>query len=70
MKRTSIEIDEGLLSEVQLVLGTTGIKDTVERAFQEILRAHLRRRLAKRLEGGLGIDRGPALLKETRRWER
>ncbi|MBI4730410.1 MAG: hypothetical protein HY775_13075 [Acidobacteria bacterium] len=58
------------MTQVQRVLGTTGIKDTVDRAFDEVLRADLRRRLARRLAGGKGIDRGEEILAAARRWER
>lgn len=42
-RKTSIEIDVSLLSEVQHVLGTTTIRDTVEEAFLEVLRSKARR---------------------------
>ena len=66
MRRTSIELDEACLAKVQRVLGTTGVKDTIERAFDEVLRADLGRRLARRVRTGDGIDRGEAILRETR----
>lgn len=70
MRRTSLEIDEEQLARAQLVLGTKGIKDTIDRALDEVLRADLRRRLADRLQSGEGIDRGEDVLKESRRWQR
>jgi Arc/MetJ family transcription regulator len=70
MRRTSLEIDEGRLSQAQRVLGTTGVKDTIERALEEVLRADLRRKLADRIRSGKGIDRGDELLEATRRWQR
>ena len=66
MKRTSLEIDEAILARVKLVLGTSGIKETVDRAFSEVLRADLRRSLGKRIASGDGVDRGEALLNESR----
>jgi Arc/MetJ family transcription regulator len=42
-RKTSIEIDVTLLSEVQQVLGTSTIRDTVEEAFLEVLRSKARR---------------------------
>lgn len=66
VRRTSIEIDPEKLVRVQEVLGTKGLKDTVEGAFDEVLRANLRRRLAQRLMSSEGIDRGPDLFEETR----
>lgn len=65
-RRTSIDVDDEKLARVQQVLGTTGLKDTVERAFDEVLRAHLRRRLAERIRTGEGVDRGPEILKAVR----
>jgi Arc/MetJ family transcription regulator len=65
-RRTSIDVDDEKLARVQRVLGTTGLRDTVERAFDEVLRSDLRRRLAERIRTGEGIDRGTALLAKTR----
>jgi len=70
MRRTSLEIDEEQLTRAQHVLGTTGIKDTIDRALEEVLRADLRRRLAERIRSGEGIDRGDEILTAARRWER
>jgi Arc/MetJ family transcription regulator len=70
MRRTSIELDEEQLTRAQRVLGTKGVKDTVERAFDQVLRADLRRRLAERIRSGEGIDRGDEVLDESRRWRR
>ena len=50
--------------------GTTGIKDTIDRALDEVVRADLRRRLAKRIQSGKGIDRGDEVLEASRRWQR
>ena len=66
MRRTSINLDESRLARVQLILGTNGIKETVERAFDEVVRADLRRRLALRVRTGEGVDRGENILSETR----
>ena len=65
-RRTTIEVDDVLLSQVQDVLGTRGLKDTVEKAFQEVVRRHLRKRLADRIVSGAGVDRSPQLLDESR----
>ena len=70
MRRTSLELDEELLSRTQRVLGTTGVKDTVDRAFEEVLQADLRRRLAERVRSGKGIDRGEEILTAVRTWRR
>ncbi len=65
-RRTSIQIDDDRLARVQRVLGTKGLKDTVERAFDEVLRAELRQRLAERVRTGAGMDRGEEVLRVTR----
>ena len=70
MRRTSVEIDEERLARAQLALGTTGVKDTIDRALDEVHRADLRRRLAERVRSGKGIDRGEELLEASRRWQR
>jgi Arc/MetJ family transcription regulator len=68
MRRTSLEIDEERLARAQRVLGTTGIKDTIDRALDEVLRSDLRRRLADRVRTGQGIDRGDEILNASRGW--
>ncbi len=69
MRRTSVELDDQLLEKVQRVLRTSGVKDTIETAFQEVLRADMRRRLAARIRDGRGIDRGDEILRASRRWQ-
>ena len=66
MRRTSIELDEDRLAQVRQVLGTTGIKDTVEGAFDLVLHSDLRRRLARRVREGEGVDRGDVVLEASR----
>jgi Arc/MetJ family transcription regulator len=66
MRRTSIELDDARLLKVQQLLGTSGIKDTVEGAFDEVIRADLRRRLAQRIRTGAGIDRSSKILDASR----
>ena len=70
MKRTSIEIDEARLTRAQSALGTTGVKDTIDVALQEVIRTDLRRRLAARIRSGEGIDRGQEVLDASRGWQR
>jgi Arc/MetJ family transcription regulator len=68
VRRTSIDIDDEKLAAAQRVLGTVGLKDTVERAFDEVVRVDLRRRLAARLRTGDGIDRNADVLDASRSW--
>lgn len=65
-RRTTIEIDDELLSRAQSALGTSGLKDTVDAAFSEAVRRSLRQRLAQRVDTGAGVERSPELLADTR----
>lgn len=69
MRRTTVEIDDDRLRRAQRVLGTSGIKDTIDRALEEVVRADLRRRLADRVKSGRGIDRGEDVFEASRRWQ-
>lgn len=64
--KTTVEIDMQLLARAQEVLGTKGIKETIDSALGEVWRAHLRLRLAERLRTGEGLDLRPEMLKEVR----
>jgi Arc/MetJ family transcription regulator len=55
-RKTSVEINENLLSAVQRVLATTTIKDTIEEAFREVLRAEARREEVEALTTMDGLD--------------
>ena len=65
-RRTTIEVDDQLLSRAQKALGTRGLKDTVDKAFREAIRRDLRERLAARIGTGAGVDRSRGVLTETR----
>lgn len=43
VRRTSVEINEDLLTAVQRVLSTATLKETIEQAFREVLRTEARR---------------------------
>ena len=70
MRRTSVEIDEMRLARAQCALGTTGVKDTIDMALHEVIRADLRRRLAARVRSGQGVDRCEEVLVASRGWQR
>lgn len=67
-RRTTIEVDEALLAQAQQVLGTSGLKDTVDSALVAVVRAERRRRLAARLRSGDGVDFGAEVAEQARRW--
>jgi Arc/MetJ family transcription regulator len=55
-RKTSVEIDVALLSKVQDVLETSTIRDTIEEAFLEVLRARARREEVESLASMKGTD--------------
>ena len=56
IRKTSVGIDEELLTAVQRVLSTATIRDTIEEAFREILRAEARREEVAALSTMRGMD--------------
>ncbi len=55
-RKTSVEIDEELLASVRRVLSTATLKDTIEEAFREVLRAEARREEVLALSEMQGMD--------------
>ena len=43
MRKTSVEIDDGLIEQVRILLGTSSIKETIDSALREVLRREARR---------------------------
>ena len=66
-RRTTIEIDDELVNQAKAVLGTKGLRDTVEAALDEIVKSALRERLIRRLQDPEGID-WDALMEARRSW--
>lgn len=64
--RTTVVIDNELLRQAQEALNSRTIKDTVERALREAVRAHGRQKLLS-LVGTLDLDLTPSDLEEWRR---
>ncbi len=56
MRKTTLEVDESLFAQVREVLGTTGLKATVRRAFEEVLASDARRRALRQLQEMDGLD--------------
>lgn len=48
VRRTTLEIDDDLLSQAREILGTKGVKDTVDEALREVVRTEAGRRLIAR----------------------
>ncbi|WP_420442326.1 type II toxin-antitoxin system VapB family antitoxin [Candidatus Palauibacter sp.] len=43
MRKTSVEIDDRLIEQVRILLGTSSIKETIDSALREVLRREARR---------------------------
>jgi Arc/MetJ family transcription regulator len=56
IRKTSVEINEELLTAVQRVLATSTIKDTIEAAFREVLQVEARREEVEALSTMQGMD--------------
>lgn len=56
MKKTSVVIDDCLLEQVQDLLGTRSIRDTIDAALREIVRSEARRQEITALSEMDGLD--------------
>ena len=70
MKKTTLEYDEDLFDRVRNELGTKGLKQTVQRAFEEIIRARATEAHIRRLQTmeGLDLDKPEVMAQAWRRW--
>ena len=64
--KTTLEVDEDLVARAGTILGTRGLKATVQRALEEVVAREARRRFAQRLQAmdGLDLD-NPELMAEA-----
>lgn len=68
-RKTTIEVDDDVLARAQDVLGTSGLKDTVDRALEEVIRGARKRELMERVRSGEGWDiRDPEVVGKARQW--
>jgi Arc/MetJ family transcription regulator len=56
VRKTTLVIDDVLIERARQVLGTRGLKDTIDRALEEVVAAAARRALIRRLETQEGLD--------------
>lgn len=56
MRKTSVDVDDLLLEQVRDVLGTSSIKETIDGALREVMRAEARRREIRALAVMEGLD--------------
>lgn len=55
-RKTNLAIDEDLLARAQAILSTSTLQETVEKAFQEVIRSQARREEVRALSQGEGSD--------------
>lgn len=55
-RKTNLAIDEELLARAQAILSTSTLQETVEKAFQEVIRSQARREEVRALSQGEGSD--------------
>ena len=55
-RKTTVEINEALFEQVRGILGTATLRETVEEAFLEVVRAAARRREVEALSEMEGMD--------------
>jgi len=67
MRRTTLDIDESMLSQAREILGTRGVKDTVDEALREIVRQEAGKRLITWLKENEDL-RNPEIME--RAWPR
>lgn len=56
MRKTSVEIDDHLIAQARRVLGTSSIKETIDSALREIVRAAARRQEVQALAAMDDLD--------------
>ena len=54
--KTTLEVDEALVEQASVILGTRGLKATVHRALEEVIAREARQRFADRLRRMDGLD--------------
>jgi Arc/MetJ family transcription regulator len=64
--RTTIELDQDQMAEARRVLGTKGIKDTIDAALDSVIRRSKREAFLQQVFTGDGVDLGSEHLAQAR----
>ena len=56
MHKTTLVVDDKKLAKVRRLLGTKGIRDTIDRALDEVIAIRARRRVIEQLRTMKGLD--------------
>ena len=69
MRKTSVVIDDELVARVRVLLGTSSIRETIDRALRDVERHEARRREVRALIEMDGLDlRDPAAMSKAWRY--
>lgn len=68
MHKTTLVVDDSKIRKAQRVLRTKGIRDTIERALDEVIASDARARAVERLLRLEGIDREVLLKARREAW--
>jgi Arc/MetJ family transcription regulator len=64
--RTTVELDQEQMAEARGILGTTGIKDTIDAALDRVIRQAKRDAFLRQITEDDGLDLGPEFLVQAR----
>jgi Arc/MetJ family transcription regulator len=56
VRKTTLDVDDDLVDQAARILGTSGLKATVDRALREVIAREARERLIEQLEVMDGLD--------------
>lgn len=68
MHKTTLTVDDAKIRKARRVLGTKGIRDTIERALDEVIAQDARARAVERLLRLEGLDRDVLLKARHEAW--
>lgn len=69
MRKTSVVIDDELVARVRVLLGTSSIRETIDRALRDVERREARRQEVRALIEMDGLDlRDPAVMSKAWRY--
>ena len=66
VQRTTVELDREVLAEVRSILGTSGVRDTIDAAFDRIIRQARREAMLRQILDHDGLDLGPEVFDQAR----
>jgi Arc/MetJ family transcription regulator len=68
MHKTTIVIDDKKIARARRILGTKGIRDTIDRALDEVVAVRARRSVVQQLRALEGLERSVLLKARKEAW--